>query len=142
MVVVCELRVGIYYSSSVSSGIRRGAPLEKRANSIEISAPQIPFIMEKMAAVSTGQRHPDVARISCPQFMLHVFERIRMMAASSADDVPPLPGSFLVIGGNRGLGLELVRHLKKRQSNVLATTRTTNDDLEVMCRGSKPLYIS
>lgn len=55
------------------------------------------------------------------------------MAPSSADEtsLPPLPGSFLVIGGNRGLGLELVRHLKKRQSNVLATTRKTNDDLEV-----------
>lgn len=55
------------------------------------------------------------------------------MASSSADEtpLPPLPGSCLVIGGNRGLGLELVRHLKKRQSNVFATTRKTNDDLEV-----------
>lgn len=58
--------------------------------------------------------------------------RTRMMASSSsADEIPPLPGTFLVIGGNRGVGLELVRHLKKRQSNVLATTRKTNDDLEV-----------
>lgn len=55
----------------------------------------------------------------------------RMMASSTADEAPPLPGSFLVISGNRGLGLELVRHLKKRESNVLATTRETNDDLEV-----------
>ena len=55
------------------------------------------------------------------------------MASSSADEtpLPPLPGSCLVIGGNRGLGLELVRHLKKRQSNVFATTRKTNDDLKV-----------
>lgn len=57
------------------------------------------------------------------------------MASSSADETPlpppPLPGTSLVIGGNRGVGLELVRHLKKRQSKVLATTRKTNDDLEV-----------
>eukprot|EP00903_Cladosiphon_okamuranus_P016884 g15566.t1 len=56
------------------------------------------------------------------------------MVSSSTDEtpLPPLPGSCLVIGGNRGLGLELVRHLKKRQSNVLATTRTTNGDLEAV----------
>lgn len=54
-----------------------------------------------------------------------------MMASSSADEFPPLPGKFLVIGGNRGVGLEIVRHLKKRKSDVLATTRETNDDLEV-----------
>ncbi|CAN0137984.1 unnamed protein product [Pylaiella littoralis] len=54
----------------------------------------------------------------------------RMMASSSADEFPPLPGKFLVIGGNRGVGLEIVRHLKKRKSDVLATTRETNDDLE------------
>lgn len=56
------------------------------------------------------------------------------MASSNAAGTPvtPLPGNCLVIGGNRGLGLEIVRHLKERQSNVLATTRKTNQDLEVM----------
>lgn len=44
---------------------------------------------------------------------------------------PPLPGTCLVIGGNRGLGLEIVRHLKERRSDVMATTRKTNDALEV-----------
>ncbi|CAM9174328.1 unnamed protein product [Hapterophycus canaliculatus] len=54
------------------------------------------------------------------------------MASSSTDEISPLPGSCLVVGGNRGLGLELVRHLKKRESNVLATTRNTNDDLDAV----------
>ena len=58
----------------------------------------------------------------------------RTMASSDATGAPttPLPGNCLVIGGNRGLGLEIVRHLKERQSNVMATTRKTNQDLEVM----------
>lgn len=54
------------------------------------------------------------------------------MASAGVDDTTiPLPGNVLVISGNRGLGLEVVRHLKTRQSNVLATTRKTNADLEV-----------
>lgn len=59
------------------------------------------------------------------------------MASSSTNETPPvspLPGNCLVIGGNRGLGLEVVRHLKKRESTVLATTRTANADLEVIYR--------
>lgn len=53
------------------------------------------------------------------------------IATAGVDDTAtPLVGNVLVIGGNRGLGLEVVRHLKSRQSNVLATTRKTNDDLE------------
>ncbi|CAN0279092.1 unnamed protein product [Ectocarpus sp. 12 AP-2014] len=61
--------------------------------------------------------------------------RATSMASSSTDETPPvspLPGNCLVIGGNRGLGLEVVRHLKKRESTILATTRTTNADLEAV----------
>lgn len=64
--------------------------------------------------------------------LLDAFREARMMASSTIDETPPpLSGSCLVIGGNRGLGLEVVRHLKQRQSNVMATTRKTNADLEV-----------
>lgn len=54
------------------------------------------------------------------------------MASSASTEAQPLLGNVLVIGGNRGLGLEVVRHLKNRQAHtVMATTRKTNDDLEV-----------
>lgn len=49
----------------------------------------------------------------------------------ASSDVKPMPGKCLVISGNRGLGLEIVRHLKKRQTDVIATCRSSNDDLEV-----------
>lgn len=79
--------------------------------------------------------------LSRRQRFLRLHERLlravgidRTMASSDAAGAPatPLPGNCLVIGGNRGLGLEIVRHLKERQSNVMATTRKTNEDLEVM----------
>ncbi|CAN0043062.1 unnamed protein product [Choristocarpus tenellus] len=51
--------------------------------------------------------------------------------SDSPSSSPPLLGNGLVLGGNRGLGLEIVKHLQVNGAKVLATARKSNADLEV-----------